>query len=290
MRKLYTQYIDSETNTPFMVTFEGNQVQACANDGDTITIGSTEYVRVTDGSGHDVKSVIPNSGDETPHKLLVRLGDENTHDLCYIEDDGVVSSTSIQVTDIQPTPQETVITYTRVSASEPYVAVNPISGTIPENAYLTWEMTDRPTRPVNASGYKMYYHYSNLTYTAQLLTAQLLDGALPLTVSDINDSERTIGDLKTLSFDGETYFLFECVKRVKYKRDELDVEVENIEEGTTRHILDSNIIFANCVNEINQQEGDNAIRSLGNYLDFEFLTQDSQAEKTPEVKLHIPNA
>lgn len=101
MRKLYTQYTNSESNTPFMVTFEGNQVQACANDGDTITIGSTEYVRVTDGQGHDVKAVIPNSGDEAPHKLIVRLGEGNTHDLCYIEGDGVASSASIQVTDIE---------------------------------------------------------------------------------------------------------------------------------------------------------------------------------------------
>ena len=277
MRKLYTQYTDSETNTPFMVTFGGNQVQACANDGDTIIIGSTEYVRVTDSSGHDVKAVIPNSGDETSHKLIVRLGEGTTHDLCYIEDDGVVSSTSIQVTDIQPAPLETVITYTRDSDE----------GEVPANAYLTWEMVNRPTEPIRVSDYVMNY------------TGAVAGGALPLIAALGDTAETGTPELNIMSGTDGSYLidnlnvvndnLVECIKSVEWRQDGVTVEIEDIENGTTR--TGSGVgydAFLLVVDDLNRAEGNSAIQNFGQYLDFQF-NNGQGVDRTPEIKLHIPN-
>lgn len=286
MRKLYTQYTDSETNTPFMVTFEGNQVQACANDGDTITIGSTEYVRVTDGSGHDVKAVILNSGDETPHKLIVRLGEGTTHDLCYIKDDGIVSSTSIQVTDIQPTPQETVITYTRDYGLDEYETDTQIEGEIPDNAYLTWEMVNRPTEPIPVSHYVMSYASTDYGGNPVYLIAAFGDKFIPpeLHISTGYVDEHLLIDFLRVDNDN----LVECIKSVEWREDGVTVEIEDIENGTTRTAGNSYATFMHVVDYLNQTEGSSAIQNFGHYLDFQFNGGHGE-DRTPEIKLHIPN-
>lgn len=301
MRKLYTQYTNSELNTPFMVTFEGNQVQACANDGDTITISSTEYVRVTDGSGHDVKAVIPNSGDETPHKLLVRLGDENSHDLCYIEDDETVSSTSIQVTDIQPVPQETVIEYTSTTGTD-YTTNYGEQGEIPANAYLTFDLVNRPTAATRIEDYNVDCGFMIGTetgrYSPYIVHAEGLDyvssiGHLPIESGIPKD---TIGEIGQLAVTDNTY-VQECIKKVTLNADSsCEIEVENTSTGATRTInvasADNHIDFSEVKSRINAAEANvDALRHFGYYLAFVFVDSHQQThDNAPVVKLHIPSA
>lgn len=92
MRKLYT---DVSLETPFMVSYNDVQTQACANDEDTITIGATEYIRLTDENGHNVS-------DREGNQLLLNDG------VVYKVVSGVPESTNVQVTDVVITPQYTV--------------------------------------------------------------------------------------------------------------------------------------------------------------------------------------
>ena len=368
MRKLYTQYTNSELNTPFMVIFEGNQVQACANDGDTITIGSTEYVRVTDGSGHDVKAVIPNSGDETPHKLIVRLGEGNVHNLCYIEDDEAVSSTSIQVTDIVvvsqytftinptpadasvtingesrtsitvddgttvsytveasgyvsqsgtytldganhtenivlvpvPVPQETVIEYTASGWS--YSTTYSGEGEIPANAYLTFDLVNRPPAGTAIADYNVdcgfmggdpasspyIVHAEGLGYTSSV-------GYLPIKSGIPQDTEDEIGRL-AITGDENIPDVAECIKKVTLNADSsCEIEVEAIPAGTTRTInvtgANNHIDFSEVKSQINSTETVDALRHFGQYLAFAFVDSQQQTHNNaPVVKLHIPSA
>lgn len=88
MRKLYT---DVSLETPFMVSYNDAQLQACANDEDTITIGATEFIRLTDEYGHNVS-------DGEGNQLLLNDG------VIYKVVSGVPESTNVQVTDVSPEP------------------------------------------------------------------------------------------------------------------------------------------------------------------------------------------
>lgn len=86
MNKLY---LDVNLETPFMVLYHGAQVQACANNGDTVEIGGTQFIRVTDINGHNVE-------DTDGNRLLLNDG------VIYKVVDEVPKSTNIIVTDVVP--------------------------------------------------------------------------------------------------------------------------------------------------------------------------------------------
>ena len=96
MRKLYT---DVSLETPFMVSYNDAQTQACANDEDTVTIGATEFIRLTDENGHNVS-------DGEGNQLLLNDG------VIYKVVSGVPESTNIQVADVEPEPPVVRHTYT----------------------------------------------------------------------------------------------------------------------------------------------------------------------------------
>lgn len=96
MRKLYT---DVSLETPFMVSYNDTQTQACANDEDTVTIGVTEFIRLTDEYGHNVS-------DGEGNQLLLNNG------VIYKVVSGVPESTNVQVTDVNPEPTPTQYTLT----------------------------------------------------------------------------------------------------------------------------------------------------------------------------------
>ena len=96
MRKLYT---DVSLETPFMVSYNDVQTQACANDEDTVTIGATEFIRLTDENGHNVS-------DREGNQLLLDDG------VVYKVVSGVPESTNVQVTDVTPEPPVVRHTYT----------------------------------------------------------------------------------------------------------------------------------------------------------------------------------
>lgn len=106
MRKLYT---DVSLETPFLVSYNDVQTQACANDEDTITIGAEEFVRLTDENGHNVS-------DGEGNQLLLNDG------IIYKLVSGVPESTNVQVIDvviperytltISPTPNDATVTLT----------------------------------------------------------------------------------------------------------------------------------------------------------------------------------
>lgn len=106
MRKLYT---DNSLETPFEVSYNDVQTQACANDEDTITIGVEEFVRITDENGHNVS-------DGEGNQLLLKEG------IIYKLVSGVPESTNVQVIDvviperytftINPTPNDATVTLT----------------------------------------------------------------------------------------------------------------------------------------------------------------------------------
>lgn len=130
MRKLYTDVL---LENPFMVTYNNNTVQACANDEDTITIGSTEFVRVTDVDGHNVS-------DGEGCQLLLNDG------IIYKLVEGVPESTNITVTDVSPVAQ-----YTFTISPTPDDAIVEINGV--EQSSVTVDDGTTVSYTVSKTGY-----------------------------------------------------------------------------------------------------------------------------------------
>lgn len=112
MYKMGKLYKDLNLTEPFQVTFDNQTFDAYANEDDTITIGSTSYLRVKDSTGRSVKAVIDNaSSDGKAHQLIVRLNEGEAGDLCYIEGEGAEAAamgTNIQVIDAVMPPTYTI--------------------------------------------------------------------------------------------------------------------------------------------------------------------------------------
>lgn len=95
-KKLYTDVV---LETPFATVFDEETSDTFADSDNTLEIGSTTYVVITDENGHSVKAVIPGIEDTEQHQILLLEGEGSDQYLCYIESEGVVSSTNILVTD-----------------------------------------------------------------------------------------------------------------------------------------------------------------------------------------------
>lgn len=185
MRKLYT---DVTLETPFMVSYNDEQIQACANDEDTITIGAEEFVRVTDANGHNVS-------DGEGNQLLLNDG------VIYLLVDGVPESTNITVTDVEPPEPSENYSLTVNVTNQEIVDANIMiydsdwthSGTSSEGKTLT--VSDIP------SDTYMFYSVSAIGYYP-------VSGSTSLVQDEIIDYELVpveALDLSALSSSGETY-------------------------------------------------------------------------------------
>ena len=138
MRKLYTN-VSLDPSSAFMVTYNDVQTQACANDEDTVTIGATEFIRLTDENGHNVS-------DGEGNQLLLNDG------VIYKVVSGVPESTNVQVTDvitptqytltINPTPADATVVltatgFTQVGNSITVDAGTRVTYTVSKTGYVT---------------------------------------------------------------------------------------------------------------------------------------------------------
>lgn len=355
MRKLYT---DVSLETPFLVSYNDVQTQACANDEDTITIGAEEFVRLTDANGHNVSdgegnqlllndgiiyklvSGVPESTNvqvidvvipdrytltinPTPNDATVTLTatgevqagnsitvDDGTTVSYTVEASGYVSQSGTYTVDGAdhtenivlvpvPVPQETVIEYT--SSGWSYTTTYTGEGQIPANAYLSFDLVNRPDDTTAIQDYNVDCGFmidnQGVMYMPYIVHAEGLNyagstGYLPIESGIPND---TLGEIGQLAVAGDTY-VQECIKKVTLNADNsCEIIVEAVSTGTTRTInvasADNKIVFDDVKFGINSLEGVDALRHFGQYLAFAFVdTQQQSHDNAPVVKLHIPSA
>ena len=209
-------------------------------------------------------------------------------------EDGQTTSVSVSFEISQDAPQETVIEYTKSGWS--YTTTYSGEGQIPANAYLSFDLVNRPNDTTAIQDYNVDcgFSTSNMPYIvhAEGLNYAGSTGYLPISSGIPQDTEGEIGQLAVA---GDTY-VQECIKKVTLNADNsCEIIVEAVSTGTTRTInvasADNHIDFSNVKSQINTTENADALRHFGYYLAFAFVDSNWQSsDNAPVVKLHIPSA
>ena len=168
---------DVNLETPFNCTINGNEVQVDADEANSIEIGGETFIRLTDGSGHNI---IDGDGKQ----LLLNDG------IIYQLNNGVPESTNIEVTDVVPVEQ-----YTFTISATPNDATVVINGearstlTADDGTEITWSVAKEGYTTQSGT-----YTLNGADHTEEVTLIAIPQPDVVLTLDAVTGSYTSTGD------------------------------------------------------------------------------------------------